>query len=888
MGVDRKDLLLKRLCDSVTTCESAFFFVSFRDDLQKLVVGSNPYSISPHATMPVASSPGSDAFYRRSMRKGTGGDAEGEAMRANLNFQNTLREGGGSTPDDNTLSAKRSRRAKAKQNARVHTHVSIPTETEVDALLTRLANGSPVILHRTGVTPPKPAWSHPKPADTNSMSGTFQGWLPTEALGNPGRSSKTPSRKTPERQKRAIQFTTPGEQTARDTLDSSLTQEPVPNLKERLPIFERLYRQVPSGQRQKFGFPIASGEDSVGHVGQTNRSVLTPTGGRYFPKDLAEKRREIYFLKAELAAREVAERAGAADAAALVAAEMARRGGLLPDRAVSRSIPATSATPTHQSTLSDAPEDATLAQQEAAARDALERILQSPGGFGSPSSPGTGQQRTSKSPYSSQMKPSAKVDYELDSVDWRCSDRAFAFSSTGKKPWRERLRTAESNRNERAAQWESQVKERANAKSEAKKLVAAAESELKRLRKLRSEIVTRQTHQNAIGHGQVNSTQHPYKKRGPWGFESTQGTVENIRNIPLGDANSPSGKSLRRETIPAHGGDVSPLRDYANVVSPTKGTTPGRESEKTQEASPLIKSRTQQGSYGATESFVEQTRVDPNFTARGDAVTTAANPAAAARAAAARVRQRERETAKTAAQKAKLAKQKTEAERSSSKRAAERAVKSLVDTNSASFLKTTVASVGKARVVSQEKTNTTNTATPRARVRPPSTRRNTTPVRPTATLNTPTKNPSRVDKLELEVLEIKNSVTAQGTLVQTELEGLRAQMAAMLEMMAHANATNAKAFTAVMHSVPVTVTSPPPAGKQFPVKSELHPTPPRNSTRSPPRRIDAKTSPQGSPKRQPVARTGGSSQSASPREIPVPAERPADIPRKSNNPFLSG
>ena len=41
--------------------------------------------------MPLASAPGSEAFYRRSMRKGVGGDVEGEAMRANLSFQNSLR-----------------------------------------------------------------------------------------------------------------------------------------------------------------------------------------------------------------------------------------------------------------------------------------------------------------------------------------------------------------------------------------------------------------------------------------------------------------------------------------------------------------------------------------------------------------------------------------------------------------------------------------------------------------------------------------------------------------------------------------------------------------------------------------------------------------------------
>ena len=43
------------------------------------------------ASMPLASAPGSEAFYRRSMRKGAGGDVEGEAMRANLSFQNSLR-----------------------------------------------------------------------------------------------------------------------------------------------------------------------------------------------------------------------------------------------------------------------------------------------------------------------------------------------------------------------------------------------------------------------------------------------------------------------------------------------------------------------------------------------------------------------------------------------------------------------------------------------------------------------------------------------------------------------------------------------------------------------------------------------------------------------------
>ena len=60
---------------------------------QRSLGGSPLFGVSalPPASMPLASAPGSEAFYRRSMRKGVGGDVEGEAMRANLSFQNSLR-----------------------------------------------------------------------------------------------------------------------------------------------------------------------------------------------------------------------------------------------------------------------------------------------------------------------------------------------------------------------------------------------------------------------------------------------------------------------------------------------------------------------------------------------------------------------------------------------------------------------------------------------------------------------------------------------------------------------------------------------------------------------------------------------------------------------------
>ena len=383
--------------------------------------------------MPLAgSSPGSDAFYCRSMRKGTGGDAEGEAMRANLTFQNTLRveAHGAGTPDaSQTLSAKRSRRARERAAL---ARVSTPTEAEVDALLARLSDGSPSLL-KAGITPPKPAWVPPKPAAADAAA--FPAWLPVEAMPPARDAAAGAAAKTPPKPTRAIHFATPGEATtAPAEIAARATRGDVPaDRSSRLPIFERLYRQVPSGQRAKFGFPEDASRTGVA----SPRAPFSPnaTAARKgSPKDLREKRREIALLTAELAAREAAEAAGAADAAAAVAAEMARRGGLLPRSASEPGDGGANASVAAET-------EHGLALAEAAARDALERILRSPdsnaverspaagaspAAFGSPTDDvADADLKKTRAPGKTPALASGGLASDPDGVDWRFADGAF-------------------------------------------------------------------------------------------------------------------------------------------------------------------------------------------------------------------------------------------------------------------------------------------------------------------------------------------------------------------------------------------------------------------------------------------------------------------------------
>ena len=300
-------------------------------------------------------------------------------MRANLSFQNSLRA---ETPPPRSAS-KRTLGA------------STPTDSEVDQLLTRLANGSPSLLRGAGITPPpaRPAWVDPKPH--TPRDGKRNLWHPIEHLPkfpvpspavadaaatrsraspaaavvkSPQRTSTTTYGADGDDPSRAIRFGTPER------------PEGAPaRVDDRLPVFERLYRAVPSGQRPKFLPP------NPPNAGSSPGAVPGARANRA----LAEARREIASLRAELAAREVSEAAGDADAAPAVAAEMARRGV------------------TFAALESEADADA-------AASDALEAVRRA----GSvPSTPvGPNVRVVSDRPADS---PVLRVAFDPDAVDWR-------------------------------------------------------------------------------------------------------------------------------------------------------------------------------------------------------------------------------------------------------------------------------------------------------------------------------------------------------------------------------------------------------------------------------------------------------------------------------------
>ena len=819
--------------------------------------------------MPLAgSSPGSDAFYCRSMRKGTGGDAEGEAMRANLTFQNTLRveAHGAGTPDaSQTLSAKRSRRARERA-----AHVSTPTEAEVDALLMRLADGSPSLL-KAGITPPKPAWVPPKPAAADAAA--FPAWLPVEAMPPARDAAAGAAAKTPPKPTRAIHFATPGEATtAPAEIAARATRGDVPaDRSSRLPIFERLYRQVPSGQRAKFGFPEDASRTGVA----SPRAPFSPnaTAARKgSPKDLREKRREIALLTAELAAREAAEAAGAADAAAAVAAEMARRGGLLPRSASEPGDGGANASVAAET-------EHGLALAEAAARDALERILRSPdsnaverspaagaspAAFGSPTDDvADADLKKTRAPGKTPALASGGLASDPDGVDWRFADGAFELGGGGatpRDPWRERALRAEPRRRAKAAAWEGEVRARAAAKAQTQQLVDDAERELGRLRRRRAEIVTRQMHARALANAKADGTpKREPRARAPWGpLESTgkKGALEKIRNAATSDNSSPKG-------------------------------SPGM-SPPAAERSPLMASPTARA-YGAADEQKSPRGTPSRAKARATARVGpgVASGAEAARLAAARVRARERAEAKAAAHAAAAAAAKAQAEMFRARRAAEREKKSRFSAHFAaeaseraasSFLAPTAASVGKAARVPVGNPNPN--PNPRARRSPAAARARGEDATRARSADAEAFS-RRVDALERDVGLVRTEVAASGEATRAELEGLRAQMAAVLEMLSvkhaapAAPATGAERVPSATHRG-VSVTG-------SPVKS-TPPTPPRGA---PPPRVDAKSAPAFSPPRAPAPR-GGPSPAASPRAAAIPAERAAEIPAESANPFLSG
>ena len=846
--------------------------------------------------MPLAgSSPGSDAFYRRSMRKGTGGDAEGEAMRANLTFQNTLRVDahGAGTPDaSQTLSAKRSRRARERAAL---ARVSTPTEAEVDALLARLSDGSPSLL-KAGITPPKPAWVPPKPAAADAAA--FPAWLPVEAMPMPP-AREASAAKTPPKPTRTIHFATPGEAaTAAATTRRRGGFGDVPadrsDRSGRLPIFERLYRQVPSGQRSKFGFADETPFEDVSRTSTlkapANTSFTNARSPR-FPKDLREKRREIASLRAELAARETAEAAGAANAAAAVAAEMARRGGLMPRRGETRRAPndptsmsmSDDETPDAKSADMDTDDDSGLAAAEAAARDALRKILSPspqrlenrdafPGdAFGSPtaaSKPSTRSKTLNRTPNSAPPARLGALASDPGGVDWRFGEYGVLGALGGKEkaPWRERALGAEARRHAKAAAWEGEVRARAAAKAQTKQLVEDAERELEQLRRRRADIVSRQMRVCARTNAEAEVKRGVASQKTR--FESSVG------------ARSPERDSISPGTF----------RDGKGI--------PGTSASPAAERSPLMASPATR-TYGAAERPAPA-RLEKELEKEKEKKSVSG--AEAARSAAARVRAREREAAKVAAATAAAAAAKAEAEMFRARRAAEREKKSVFAPTAASssFLAPTAASVGKASsrpksLATEHLARATTTARSSSsrgrnggerpsfderpfgsdggRPRTPRATRGGEDATRTKKKRDDAEMEARVDALERDVGLVRNEVAARGDAVRTELEGLRAQMDAMLHMLSTSGTsvvsrlvserTNAEAEASKHGGVSVTGS---------PVKSTTPPTPPRGA---PPPRVDAKSAPASSP-------------AASPRAAAIPAERLAEIPVKSANPFLSG
>ena len=793
--------------------------------------------------MPLASAPGSEAFYRRSMRKGVGGDVEGEAMRANLSFQNSLRA---ETPPPRSAS-KRTLGA------------STPTDSEVDQLLTRLANGSPSLLRGAGITPPpaRPAWVDPKPH--TPRDGKRNLWHPIENLPkfpvpspavadaaatrsraspaaavvkSPQRTSTTTYGADGDDPSRAIRFGTPER------------PEGAPaRVDDRLPVFERLYRAVPSGQRPKFlppNPPNAGSSPGAAQGARANRA-------------LAEARREIASLRAELAAREVSEAAGDADAAPAVAAEMARRGVTL------------------AALESEADADA-------AASDALEAVRRA----GSvPSTPvGPNVRVVSDRPADS---PVLRVAFDPDAVDWRFPVPEGAtgpnpgenVGSARKPPWRERLRFAEERRAAKAAAWEEEIRSRAEADAATRRLVEEAEAELERLRARRSDVVARQMHRRARIAAKADPKGMP-TRRAPWGFSGARGTAENIR-AKRGSA--VGGAAEKRGTTGGSAG-VTRRANETSASSP-KASSPARVSA----ASPANTSP-------ANASPAKKSPASsPLLAASSRGYGAAENPADAAAAAARRVRERERDAERREREAAAAAAARAAADAPRARRAAEREAKAKAAKAAAArggglaaaFAAPTVAAAGKRADIAKQTRKSSASASATARVKPAASRRLSLDARARSDARAESSRDaessrvsdltsSRVDTLEVELAEMRRAVETQGARVFGELEVLRSQMERMFEMLSASSATGRAGSE---------------TGNASGVGSSVPASPPRAAR--PPAAVGV-ASPGPSPRRAPAPRRGPSP-AASPRTAAasVPAEnRSPGIPTTSVNPFLSG
>ena len=457
------------------------------------------------------------------------------------------------------------------------------TTPEIDALLEKLARGSPSELvdhdapnnlpssasERAAVTPtraaaarrsPKSAGRGGRPRWTSAGPDERGVWVPVEQMPKPPpsfapHSSATPGRSTPtalvgdvvtrvsdtgER----VQYVTPKRRSS-DPAEAGGDPNPNPNSHpggvpepdvatgaalyadfsrerdhpslpySRLPVFERLYRRIPEGQRRKFAF--SPGADA-GTATRAEKSPSTSNVGSV-PKELVEKRREIESLRAELAAREKSETAGDAARRAARALEAARRG--TPNGLPPHPRDETSLDETFDGTESDDErEEAALAREEAAH---IARLAEMHG-----ASPHKGEYSATRVSARPTDVPVVRIEDDPESVAWELS--SASYDQTSKPPWQERLRVAEERRAAKAAAWEEEVRERADAKRTNDRLIAEAEAELEALRRKRADVVERQRRRRALAIARADPKNLP-RKRSPWGMAGSPGTIDNIRNM---------------------------------------------------------------------------------------------------------------------------------------------------------------------------------------------------------------------------------------------------------------------------------------------------------------------------------------------------------------------
>ena len=730
------------------------------------------------------------------------------------------------------------------------------TTPEIDALLEKLARGSPSELvdhdapnnlpssasERAAVTPtraaaarrsPKSAGRGGRPRWTSAGPDERGVWVPVEQMPKPPpsfapHSSATPGRSTPtalvgdvvtrvsdtgER----VQYVTPKRRSS-DPAEAGGDPNPNPNSHpggvpepdvatgaalyadfsrerdhpslpySRLPVFERLYRRIPEGQRRKFAF--SPGADAGTAIGAEKSPSTSNVGS--VPKELVEKRREIESLRAELAAREKSETAGDAARRAARALEAARRG--TPNGLPPHPRDETSLDETFDGTESDDErEEAALAREEAAH---IARLAEMHG-----ASPHKGEYSATRVSARPTDVPVVRIEDDPESVAWELS--SASYDQTSKPPWQERLRVAEERRAAKAAAWEEEVRERADAKRTNDRLIAEAEAELEALRRKRADVVERQRRRRALAIARADPKNLP-RKRSPWGMAGSPGTIDNIRNMS-----------------PARGGPVG-TRPTFDWTSPWRAEKRSREKSgransstpdrRTPASRPASAARPPRGGYRSPSSAARpatapstggsvariladaaaagsrgQYKAQPSLYNRAQLY---ASPSDAARAAAERVRarkraQEERERAAAAAAGPGPARRARKAPapappRRDASRAAPAPAKPEAPPLSWVTVPLASADPPGTKPPTRRELYPTPPTPPRAKPPPTPPR---SPARGTGAEARRWAEASTVEKLSDEVHVVKRLVKDQGVHLFGEVEGIKQQMGAMFEMM---------------------------------------------------------------------------------------------------------